>query len=749
MRLRLLAKKRVSVGGDVPPDPVGVEIVPHANWNGTKTWPAGGVAAPTPTTWNAPGATAVLVHQFKAFYTFAEEGMWLTFSAKAKDTAPGGMGISKVRVYVAGNYVDVTTPSWRAYQSNGVTYQVFGYHAKILGAETLAIASGAMTVYAEAFSTYPGVANRVIGPFVLNAYPAGVGAGKQFDAQFSLDPKGSVVTGTSYQTQLQVLNYCTANGLKRPLIIMTREYNPADATTRYKGIPGPAIGGATGTGGVTVDRGAAESHYTFRNADGVNVMIGDDTIDAGRPYCDGLVYEAVGGGSITMETTRCGCNQGQLYYAESGSNALFILDGVELTGGTPVQTGWSGSGAQALKYGEQPGFAYLSGAHDPAVSNFQFFNVSIHDMPSYGLIGLRSALNCVVMDVSGSGIENMRNVALQGIVLARCDGIHPGFREFRNAFNSPLTYSGSASVVEFEKVSTNGNTGALRVWEDGVMTHTWTPTSPGVPNATTSQLADFRTEVLANWTNFSIGTVNPSARLTPNYLSLTNLDSPADSISRTKGTFVGGSLNLQVIADVHANGIVFNFDGVDFKNIHAEFLTMFDQVGAGNISAYYMVNAYIGNVVTQDLSRSWSSASIPLGSLTPQSSIISGDCKHFIFENITLLGLANAIGSGSILTIDAMSKVENIYAEAMSWRNHASVLTNPNRVRVRTGTVPVNSTNSAVLTGLSEADIFEDPTQSPPDCTPKAPLVVAGYPVGAKAHVANDDNQSWNLPVAA
>lgn len=747
-RLRL----RGGGAASLPPDPpTGADIVANSAWTGTFksgfTGTGGALAEPTPTAWDVTTPTAILVHQFKNYYTFGED-FWITFSAKAYEAQIGGQGISKVRIMVEGNYVDVTAPSWRAYlDKDGETRQVFGYHACLKHAENLALsATGSLAIYAEAYSITPGVANRVVGPLMAHCRAAGVGVNKQFDREFTLDPKGTVVTGSSYQTQLQVLNYCTANSIQRPLITMTREYNPADATTRYKAIPGPAIGGSVGTGGLTVERDVAETHFTFRNAPGVNVVIGDDTLDSGRPYCDGLVYQAVDGGSIKIETCRSGCNQGQIYYAENGSNALFILDGVELTGGTPVTTGWSGTGAQVLKYGEQPGFAYLSGAHT-GPSNFQFFDVYLHDMPSYGLIGLRSALNCTVIDVSGSGIENMTNVALQGIVLARCDGIHPGFREYRNAFNSPLTYTGSASVVEFEKTSANGQAGYIRAWEDGVKTHEYLLTQPSVAGPTTTQLSAVRTEINTNWTNFSVGTVNSDARLSAMFLSLANLDSPANSISRAKGTFVGGSLNLQVIADVHANGLVFNFETVTFANIHVEFLTMFDQVGAGNISAYTMNNAYIGNVVTQDLSRAWSSASISLGSLTPQQSVVSGDCKHFIMENITLLGEANAIVAGSVFTVDALSKFQNFYANAMSWRNHASVLTQPDRIKVLTGSVPVNSTNSSVLTGQSEATCFADPTASPPNCTPLSPLLLNGGTgvVGARAVTGTDENQGWNL----
>lgn len=728
--------------GPVVDAPYVESIAPNSQWATTGAFDSGYGEATVeiPTDPTRTTAKAILRPMFLPWKTFADDYL-VVFEADAFG------GIEKVRIYLEGNYVDVTTPVWTPYtNANGGTSYVWGYQVRVDYAAVMAMhATGDMRLYAEAFPKNGAVQHRVMGPYPLYARASGVGASNQYDISLTVDPKGATSAGVSYTTLKAALSYCSAQAKIRPLLRLTRNYDPDDQTTRYQGLPSGGGAGVSPTHNVAAN---VATLATIAPDVDVNAMFGDDTVTGANPDYDGCHFMAANGGTIVIETTRVATDGSPIFRgAPSGSN-IFVLEGVELRGGTPVAAGWTGEGAAALRYGNQPSGALWT-TNRPANTEpmrIYLIDVDMHDVPSYGFADIAMSLNCTLTDISGSGVEAVRG-AVQGLTMARTDGVHPGFREFRDAFT--LTYSGSASVVQFEKAGANGSAGTIRAWEDGVNTHSMTIVNPSPPGVTTTLVQDVIDYINANWTNFTAGAIGSDCRLAAAYLSLTGLP-PSSAISRAQGTFSGSSLALKVIADVHANGIVWNNIGGaggpwNYENCSVRFVSMYDQVGTGNITVVQGRDIVVANVACQDTSRRYSSPSIGLGSLSPQASQIGNPNQHVLVYNLTMTGEGNNIVTSTTAEFDAFCRLENWSVEAFGRSSPVDTSLSPNKILTRTGTVHATCTNSATLSGAAESTMYVDAASIPPDMTPLAPLEWGdGSYAGARAAVATDANQGWN-----
>lgn len=737
--------------GPVVDAPYVESIAPNSQWATTGAFDSGYGEATVeiPTDPTRTTAKAILRPMFLPWKTFADDYL-VVFEADAFG------GIEKVRIYLEGNYVDVTTPVWTPYtNANGGTSYVWGYQVRVDYAAVMAMhATGDMRLYAEAFPKNEAVQHRVMGPYPLYARAPGVGATNQYDISLTVDPKGAVSAGVSYTTLKAALSYCSAQAKIRPLLRLTRNYDPDDQTTRYQGLPSGGGAGVSPTHNVAAN---VATLATIAPDVDVNAMFGDDTVTGANPDYDGCHFMAANGGTIVIETTRVATNGSPIFRGASSGSNIFVLEGVELRGGTPVAAGWTGEGAAALRYGNQPSGALWT-FNNANPSNVYLIDVNMHDVPAYGFTDIAMSLNSTLTDISGSGVEAVRG-AIQGLTMARTDGVHAGLREFRDAFT--LTYSGSASVVKFQKTSANGAAGVIRAWEDGVNTFSMTIVNPSTPGPTATSVQDVIDYINANWTNFSASTIGADCRLSAAYLSVSDLKpsysiglpSDATATTATPRTIPPEGLALKVIADIHANGIVWNnvsdpggtTGGFNYENCSMRFIKMYDQVGTGNITIVQGRDIVVANVECQDTSRLYSSASIALGSLSPQVSQIGNPNQHVLVYNLTMTGEGNNIVTSTTAEFDAFCRLENWSVEAFGRSSPVDTSLSPNKILTRTGTVHATCTNSATLSGAAESTMYVDAASIPPDMTPLAPLEWGdGSYAGARAAVATDANQGWN-----
>lgn len=688
-RLKLKLFRR----GTTPPPPSGL-LAPSSQWNGTAGSGFGGSNPAAPVDPVRTGAKAICRPLQPPNLQF---DMDLNLVADA--LAFGGLAY--VRVWCEGNYIDVTEPEYVAYtDANGVSRQMYGYKAALDYTEAMALSStGAMQVYFEAVPTLGGVQTRVMGPYLYYPRASGVGAGKFYTHEVSVNPSGGTTPGVTYPTLAAALSYMSSQSAQFPHILLTGD------AARYStaGSSSPA-------------RNFAESWCVIECAPDVTAYMGNfDTTQTSLSY-DGLCFR---GSGIRFETTAMSTSFQSALRGHANSYNLFWLDGIDVTSGTPSASfGGSGSGAQALRYGQQPSIYWIT-RNNANPFNVYFTEVNAHDLSGYGLNSSNLIRNSRLNLVSGSGVENNFG-AVQGLEISEIGGVQTGFRIGVAAFT--LTYSGSATLAEFQKTSVNGVGGTIRAWEDGVNTFSMTITQNGTSaNTTVQQVID---EINATWTDWSATTpAGAGTILSAAFLSVADLppsysiglpSDPAASTATPRS--VAGGLDLITIADIHSNSLI--VDGaIQAQNCVYRFVDSFDIVQSANMAFSGVKDFAVLNCSFQDVSVTDGYAA--------QISIVSGGNSHFLFEASTMSGTNNLIQvgtTGAAATFDAYSQIYLSVFEGLTIANTPDPDLSIDYVMVRTLSLPAQATNSSDLGDIAPATMFTAPAAIPPDFTPLPPL---------------------------
>jgi len=416
----LLAARGVAPAPDIPVVSVG------ASYNGDpgSGWP-GGVGEPVPTTRGA-APQPWINPLFVPFMTY-DGNVIVGFQAGA------GPGVEKVIVSFEGGSVEITSKSWASYpDANGVMRQTYGYHATLNHSAAMAASStGRARLYAEAVpNNRPTFESRIVGPFL--AYPR---------ASLWDVTKTVATSGADYTNLKDALTFARLNQSQRVKIVIT------ETGRKWR-----------------IDRQAAlaltPSYWTtITTAPGVQATIGDGgttlssngvtVLDWTQPGIDQLHFMGAG---IKWDLSEMAQNFSGNYYNEKDSGARVWLDGIELTTGTPNWPGGSGSGWDALKYGNQSGFYIYTPTG--TTRNYYFTEVNAHDLSGFGLSQAQLVRNSELHRVSGSALEN--NVgAIHNVNVSQVGGYQPGLRT--NNPGATLTYLGAAAYAAIEKIPTNGN----------------------------------------------------------------------------------------------------------------------------------------------------------------------------------------------------------------------------------------------------------------------------------------------------
>lgn len=698
-------------------------LYPAAGWDGSAGsgyGVAGGASIPT-----GPVGTefAILRHLFVPWTTFTDD-YDMVVGADAFD------GIASVTAYCEGATQTETTPAWHSYtNSNGTTSWRYGYKFTLDWSVIVGLqAAGSMEIYFKATTNNGAIEDNVIGPYYLYARQTGVGAVNEFDISMDVDPLGAVVPGVSYTTMEAALKYAYDNNYQHARVRLTR--TSVDTASSYKNITG------------TIGRAGVTSLYTIEPATGVDAIIGDYTVTQTTTNIDGLRWRNANGGTIQLNL----CGMATLmpglgvWSGGTGSNNIWIADGIEITQGdaSVISASYSGSGAQALREGYLPGSFWLKAVNSNPV-HWNVLDCNIHDVASYGFYGPEMFMNNILDNVSGSGIENPIG-AVHNNQISRVGGVQAGLRTFKTAFT--LAYTGAGSAT-FEKPGANGITsGGLVFKVDGVTVYTLTLTT----SPTVKSLSDIVTEIngeaaLADWT----AAYTPDTLImAPAFLAKNTL-SPSSNIPSTAITST--AFQFYTIMDIHSNAITWH--STYRSNLLIDFNTVYNIIQTANLTLILLDNVSVRYNIFQDTSSA--------NGYAPQTSSWGWrDTSDKIYEQ-NLMYKNTFLGTGNGVFITSPSGGHEPLFDQYTLGDHNSFVTFTkgntgssypalDYDSFASGTTPAVATNSLNQGGAAESTLYVDPGAVPPDATPKAPLLLSdGEYAGAVALIETTANRGWNL----
>lgn len=748
-RVRLMMRGKR--GGAAPPEPIIQTIQPAAPYDGTE---GSGGAAPsvTRTRWPTAHITSVaaaindytaspepegmctIAPLFKSLVTFTDY-YDLYFSADARS------GIAYVRVEMEGGQVDITELTEGTYINvNSGTSPIIGYRVRINAADLLAYSeTPSVRVYATAVSNDPeNEPSRTIGPFLLHARAPGVGPINEFDADIEIDPlAASVIPGQRYFDVNAAMLWVTQNGKMRPRFRFTREYDPGNPATRYAGFQASNL---------STRRDFATTLAVFEPAPGVNAYWGDYSGTSGAPGFDGILVRNAGGGTIKMDLIGMapGTATGQIggvWRGHTNSFNVFYLEGVEVfDGAIPAEQGGTGSGMNALKWGFDRNGYWLTTQKIATASvgaqplHFIAIDVNAHDLSQYGLGFGELLLNSSLRNCSGSAVEGMWGI-VQGCAISRMGGYASGQRFHKSL--ATLIPPQDGSLYEFQKVGANGRgTGSgasngLYLYKDGIQTY-FLPLNDSQTSTTTMPLAALQ-DIEAN-TDWTYSDYNTETTLAAVYMSVPS-NNPADAISRR--TVPSGGIALTTIADIHANGVVYDNTGL-FHNVVFEYNTVYEVFGAALVTLAQLTNSCVRNNVFQSVSE------LELGQ-PEQVSPITRETRGLLYYANTHMGDMNSFQLASNVTwTSGKGRNDHNYFDGYA-KATSSVGAVLSKSAIRRNAPPSGSVDCLDLGSASENTLFEAPLARPPDARPKAPLMLAdGAWVGAIL-----PSGAWNRAAAA
>lgn len=625
---------------------------------------------------------------------------WTTFGSDFIVTTQAGVsqavgGLARVEHWLEGVKEDLTQPTWRTYNDvNGVERRVFGYHSTLdYDAIMAASPTGTLQFYMVAVPTNDWGQRRVYGPMTLYAREPGVGAGKEHDIAIAITPSQSAAAGVRYPTLKGALDYCSANGFRRPLITITEDCELKGETTTPELLVGT-------------------SWATITTAEGVSATIGDNTTGSYTtagwvPRYDGLRFKGAG---LTIDLAGLNYTLGSAIGCRSGSNAMIWCDGCKIITGTPREDlGGAGSGAAALHKGKQAATPWFIPSTTP--NNWCFTEVEVGPVSTYGISRAKLIRNVTIHDVSGSPVQDVMGAA-QGLTVSDCGGYLPGLRVHEDAFL--LSYDGAATV-QFEVAGANNAAGGTRTFRIWVNNASSTPSYSRSIAATTSN-PDQVTQVV-DWVN-GLGVTGLTATLSDPaptraacFLSFAG-NPPSAAISKRT---LSGSFQFTTILDIHSDGFVQN---INTENFSVRFLTITGNVESAPVSLNNpkeQKDFCIKNVECQDTSALTSGA-------THQDGYISAACDHGELRFWSGMDTGWFFGSGFSATDTCY--FGEIAAKKVYWSTVVDPDLTISGVVTQTGGLPSGADAlSKALGGVETAAMFADP--STPDFTPTTLLQLA------------------------
>lgn len=187
-------------------------LTPSDDWDGSTGSGFDGSYAATPVdptrTTAKPAIRPIVVP-----YQYFTDSLWFGVQAWANNGPTLIGGISKVRFYFEGSYVDVTSPTFRTLtHADGSEYQCLGYWVKLLKPAGTA---GDAYLYAEAFPADVTQQNRVIGPYQFSPVAT------LHDYSVTVTPSEAESAGVNYQTVVAALAYMRSVAADNGLITIT------------------------------------------------------------------------------------------------------------------------------------------------------------------------------------------------------------------------------------------------------------------------------------------------------------------------------------------------------------------------------------------------------------------------------------------------------------------------------------------------------------------------------------------------
>lgn len=654
---------------------------PTSSWNGT----AGTGYSVVPSDPVRTTAKPMLRALFVTNDVFVSDRT-IVFDAQAQ------LGISKVRIHVEGNFVDVTAPRWVPYTDvNGTPRLMYGYAATLSKAAFDAVsASGAINVYAEAFPVDGTLQNRVMGPFTL------YNRATEFAGTRTV-----AASGADHTTITAALNWITTNSPSarnyRIQITQTGDYSIGTAvTTDYNGathwVTIEAAGGVTATMTNGATRGLARMKY-----DGLRFKGSGIVLDHAR--FESIVMEAAGNGLVWFD--------GATITQTGGKFAVY--DGV------PPVNFWVGMSAGTGRKlhatdcvatgGIHNGFGYMrlvrncsiDDVSNDAFQNTEYYHgVTVSSLSPSGTGGLRSHVAAVDVTYTGAGVPK---IAISG-----------------------------APNVGF------GTSRTLQCYVDGVAVGTALTITNPVYSATGSGYTTWA-DVAAHISgvpNFS-ATVNGAAGTRrARSASKTGL-LPTQDLANGTGreiTFSGGTAQITSIFDTHCDGFQYFGNFENYGGRFASILALDSQNGGQGF--------FVDSVGTTIKDSWWNGfESYTTGGSVANAQVCSA-WEHSGIRNFTFydqpFALRTDFAAAAKFAPDARCTFENISAFTMSWLGAQDTDLVLNRINVRSGGLPAGTTNGSTAT----TNLY---VSAPANLTPVTGgnLFVGGSYIGARTPT------DWNV----
>ncbi|HEX7947363.1 MAG TPA: hypothetical protein VF495_22055, partial [Phenylobacterium sp.] len=438
-------------------------------------------------------------------------------------------------------------------------------------------------------------------------------------------------------------------------------------------------------------------------AAGVSATIGDGTKTMTQCGYDGIQFR---GSGIKWDIAQLGYNLASAWRFSNGSANRLWLNAVDgpYCGAMNAAHGGSGSGAAALINGYQVAQFYIGGNDPTTAWNVYFTECAAHDLPGYGLSFCKLRRNSTAINISGSDAEVPECV--HGGHTDKAGGYYSGLGTFTPAFD--LTYSGG-STCAYEKTGANGRDGAFNIY---------IPSGAGSPTYTHA-LTGGTMSALVTWIN-GLGVSGLSAVLQPPsnlladvFLSRSDLV-PSAAIPKTT---LAGTVNLKRIQDIHADILVWHGDSVGpddtLENIAVRFFENRNSVS----SAFVSVN---GDVIAKDWGvRNVSNQDTSTGLGQPtQPGYWGGTRQHVVVQY-----MSNTNPSGCRFLTGSTS---DSYCDVDHCATPLSIAPAPVTASAITSlaapALPSGSDGNSKVVSTNQALLYANPTATPPDFTPLAPL---------------------------
>lgn len=650
-----------------PIAPVTSKLAPNAQWNGTPGSGWGGSAQPAPTPSTRTTAKPVLRPLFVPWMTISGDVVIGFASEAGSATGAANGGVSKVRVLLEGNYLDITSKSsYTATDVNGVTHTFpSGWFCVLDYATWIALsANGTAQMYAQSFAVDGTMQTQTIGPYLFYARTS------EFTVTKTLGPGG----GYDFTTLQAALSYASTHATDRVRILckVSGTYPPGNPTSNVA------------------------AQWTTVEADaGVTMRLGDGSKVFTQPGFDGIEFRGEG---VLFDIADLGYNLASAWRFTNGQTNRLWLNGCEVTCGTPNPAhGGSGSGSAALINGNQPA-SFWVGGNDPSPSwNLFFTYVNAHDLPAYGLSFYQLRLFCTTTNVSGSDCEN--GILTYGGSSSQIGGYPSGLLDTTNgAFNltGPV---GSA----YECTGGNGGTRTFKVYDvaAGPVTHSYTFTNP-TPVATI--IAQINT-----WAGWHATATTTTNQLDGTYLSRADL-APSASIPKTN--LVGTAVLIRR-ADIHADCIVhhtYNWtNGGEFFHTN---LASQSTAHISNNGDLPMQDWWTQGTINQDTSYQISVATQP--------GYWGGARSHVVVRyGSDTNPSGNRFLSGS---------TSDVYCDVDHWAGAITIasppLANQKLTSLACPVLPTGADANSKVVSSTQTDLFADPNAVSPNFTPLSPLTL-------------------------